>query len=265
MQFALYASVLGASLLGSLHCAGMCGGLVAFATASPSSERNDGPRRLPTWRPSWLSHVSYHLGRLGGYVALGAVAGGLGNAMNLAGSQAGLSNVAAIVAAVTILAWAAFTLTGVRLGPRSSALLGRMFPSALSRLRDLPGHQRGIAIGLVTGLLPCGWLYAFVVSAAGTGSIVGGALLMTAFWLGSVPALVGVGGLAQLLSSKLRRRLPAFSALVLLFLGVMNLWTRYSNPAQLSDVARASAAEDHSGPSVTSTALDDVPAMPSCH
>jgi sulfite exporter TauE/SafE len=137
-----------------------------------------------------------------------------------------------------------------------------MFPLALSRLRDLPGYQRGIAIGLVTGLLPCGWLYAFVVSAAGTGSIVSGALLMTAFWLGSVPALVGVGGLAQLLSGKLRRRLPAFSALVLLFLGVMNLWTRYSNPAQLSEVARASAAE---GPSVTSTALDDVPATPSCH
>ena len=53
-------SVLISSFLGSWHCVGMCGGLVAASTRSP------------------LSVFSYHLGRLIGYCTVGAIAGGIG-------------------------------------------------------------------------------------------------------------------------------------------------------------------------------------------
>ncbi len=265
MNLALLASVFGASLLGSLHCAGMCGGLVAFAAASPSPARGNVPRRLHMWRPSWLSQLTYHAGRLSSYAALGAAAGGVGSAMNLAGSLAGLSEIAAIVAAVTIVVAAIVSWTGFRVAAADGGVVSRAFPRVLEKMRKLPGHQRGLAIGVATGLLPCGWLYAFVASAAGTGSIVDGALLMGAFWLGTIPALVGVGSFAELLGGKLRSRLPALSAATLLLLASTNLWSRYSNPARLSDVAAANAADTHSERGAASTQHEETPAKPSCH
>jgi sulfite exporter TauE/SafE len=240
----------------------MCGGLVAFATASTSAEQT-GQRRLPVWRPSWVAHVSYHGGRLLAYAVLGSFAGGLGSALNLAGSLAGVSNVTAVIAAATIIAWALASLAGTRWRPRGPALLQRAFSGAMGRLRDLPSSRRALALGLATGLLPCGWLYAFVVTAAGTGSMTSGALLMASFWLGSVPALVGVGSLAQLVSHRLRRHLPALSAAVLLAVGLANLWTRYSAPADLAAVAAASAEPERG----TRHSADDHEVLhePSCH
>ena len=66
-------------------------------------------------------------------------------------------------------------------------------------LRPLP---RSLGIGLLTAFLPCGWLYLFAAYAAGTGSPARGAMVMAAFWLGGVPALLlaGLGG----------RRLPDY-------------------------------------------------------
>ena len=67
---ALFLSVLVSSLLGSLHCAGMCGPLVAvYAGDDPSR----GWRRL-------LAHALYSSGRLAAYATVGALAGALGEA-----------------------------------------------------------------------------------------------------------------------------------------------------------------------------------------
>jgi sulfite exporter TauE/SafE len=49
------------------------------------------------------------------------------------------------------------------------------------------------ALGIVLGFLPCGLLYGALAAAGGTASIQDGALVMAAFGLGTVPALVAVG------------------------------------------------------------------------
>jgi sulfite exporter TauE/SafE len=72
----------------------------------------------------------------------------------------------------------------------------------------------------LSGFLPCGWLWAFVVTAAGTGSAMKGAAVMTAFWAGTVPALLAVGLGAQLVSAPLRRHAPAVTAVLLVCLGL---------------------------------------------
>jgi uncharacterized protein len=96
----------------------------------------------------------------------------------------------------------------------------------------LPTTGRAAALGCVTALLPCGWLYGFVLAAAGTGSALRGALVLAAFWSGSVPVLVGVSSLGRAVSRALGARTPLFSSLVLLALGFANLWTHYNVPAQ---------------------------------
>jgi len=55
------------------------------------------------------------------------------------------------------------------------------------------GGAASYALGLVLGLLPCGFLYAALLAAAATGSAAGGALAMAGFALGTVPALAVVG------------------------------------------------------------------------
>ena len=75
--------------------------------------------------------------------------------------------------------------------------------------------NRALVIGLLTGFLPCGWLYAFAIVAAGTGSVVMGAAVMVAFWAGTVPILASLGIGVQALTGTLGRRLPLATALVI--------------------------------------------------
>ena len=236
-----------ASLSGSLHCAGMCGGLVAFAAGTDRSRRP-----LP-------GHLAYHTGRFTVYVTLGALAGGLGAGLDLAGRAAGLRDAALATAAVLMLAWGLLTLLrhfGVPLprflgAPAGHGLAGRVY----RRLAGRPPVVRAAALGMLTPLLPCGWLYAFAVTAAGTGSALSGALLMAAFFLGTVPALAAVGVSVQLLAGRLRRHLPVMSALALVVVGLVTLAGRASYVPPPPEPAPA-AAHDASVPSA-----DDCP----CH
>jgi sulfite exporter TauE/SafE len=70
-------------------------------------------------------------------------------------------------------------------------------------------------------------LWAFVISAAGTASPWRGAAAMAVFWLGTVPAMTGVLALGGPLIARIRRRMPAISACVLIALGVVTLATRW--------------------------------------
>ena len=222
---AILLPVLAASLVGSLHCAGMCGGFVAFYSGNdPSSGRHRA-----------FGHAAYHFGRLFTYLGLGALAGAVGAAVDLAGSAAGLGKLAAFVAGAIMIAWGlgllatsmGARLPRVRLPERLHASTVRM----MSGLRDKPPVVRAALLGLSSTLLPCGWLYAFAVTAAGTGSATGGAAVMAAFWMGTVPLLLGLGLGAQGLFGRLRRHVPIISALVLVLVGLVGVFGRVNVPS----------------------------------
>lgn len=238
----LVVSTLLSSLLGSLHCVGMCGGISAFYEYRDTTSR---ARR-------WVAPVAYHGMRAGAYVLLGALAGGLGSQLDAAGARLGVAAVAAPVAAgwLALLAAGALLHRGpsgqpqhsslARLRPRPRAprrrwgeVFLRPLRSLARRAHDQPPAIRAAAVGLCSVLLPCGWLYAFVLSAAGTGSSASGAWLMLAFWLGSVPGLVGASLVLRKLWPKLRQKAPQLSALALLSLGILTVAVRW--PAFASD------------------------------
>lgn len=208
-------TVLIASALGSLHCIGMCGGFVAFYAGDAG--RGSAASALP--------HVAYNLGRLTTYVALGAVAGAMGATLNLAGSLSGARDIAALVAGTLIIAWGALLL--VQAGGASWAKtpaprwLNGLLSRVLPRLTTRPPVVRALVLGMSSTLLPCGWLYGFAATAAGTGSAAAGALVMGVFWLGTVPALVFAGAgmryAARLLGPRLGVVMPAMLILVGLF------------------------------------------------
>src|SRR6185503_3455810 len=109
----------------------------------------------------WLPQLAYHVGRLTSYLALGAIAGGLGAGIDRAGTARGVGHAAAIVSGLLMLAWGGAALAeslGARL-PRVSLTAHRAIAPVMKRLAGLGATPRALAIGLLTTLLPCGWLY----------------------------------------------------------------------------------------------------------
>ncbi len=204
-----------ASITGSLHCVAMCGGFSALALNSGHSVRN---------------HCLYHGGRLVTYLLLGLVAGSLGSNLDRVGSDYGLTHLATLcTAALLILAGIFGLLRGyviqVSLVPHS---ITKIIQRVIKALQDRPAFMP-FALGLLTTLLPCGWLYTYLVVAAGTGSPRHALVVMAAFWAGTVPSLLITGGLATVVTSPLRKHAPLIASLLMLTAGTYSLLTHINS------------------------------------
>lgn len=213
--------VLVSSLLGSVHCAAMCGGFVCVYAGESRG---------------WTSHAAYNGGRLVSYLVVGAIAGVLGSSVNRAGALAGVSRAAAIVSGALLLLWGASLALrsfGVRWPKAPGASLSQRLLGPLLRLtRGRSATIRAGTVGLLSTLLPCGWLYAFVVTAGGTGRITSALLVMTVFWAGTLPAMLVVGQGLQRLTGPLRTRLPLLTAAAVMVIGALTMAGRLAAPAQ---------------------------------
>ena len=213
-------AVLVASFLGSLHCAGMCGGVVAFIAGS--SNRS-------------LTQVAYHLGRAVSYSIMGAICGVLGAAIDLGGAAVGVGQVAMMAAGCIMIAYGVgyfLQIIGVRL-PSLPGLgpLNRFFQSGHQASAKYGPFIRGLLIGLLSVLLPCGWLYVFAATAAASANPIDGALTMFVFWLGTVPVLLALGAGIQKALGPLRKRLPHLMAIALVAIGLLTLSGRLAVPS----------------------------------
>lgn len=251
----LLGAILLASLVGSLHCAGMCGAFVTLACGFDRANKAQHARL----------QACYHGGRLVGYTTLGLIAGTIGHAIDLGASAAGLGRVASLLAATTILLVAVGVVLrtlGVRL-PHAPVPkpLKSAFGAGVKRFSAARPTARALAIGSLTALLPCGWLYAFALVAAGTGSPAWGAAVMAAFWVGTVPILASVGLGAATLNRRFGPRLRAAATVcVALIAGVILFRT---GAADLSVVRDALHAE-HGAVEPTPASLTTEAPCPLC-
>ncbi len=224
----LLLGVLVASLVGSIHCAAMCGAFVCLYSGTSA------PRGVAGMH----GHAAYNLGRLASYVTLGLLAGSLGARVDAVGQFAGIGRAAAILAGSLMVAWA-IGIIASSLGLRVVSLgapqwARRRLGAIVLAARGQPMVIRAGVTGLVTSLLPCGWLYTFVVTAGGTGRPLAGAVVMAAFWIGTVPMMLGVGLGAHRIVQPLARRLPAVSAAVILVLGLLSIAGKVRAPGSAS-------------------------------
>jgi sulfite exporter TauE/SafE len=242
---ALLGSVFVASLLGSLHCVGMCGGLATLSTAL-----DDRLHRGSAWHRA-LPGISYHVARGAAYVGLGAIAGTLGAGVDLGARLAGWGEPAAWIAGLAIIGMGLGLLLAPRLlarwrrpgGGRSSGPIMRLLSATHRTAASLPPVTRGALLGGASPFLPCGWLYAFVAIAAGTGATLGGAGVMLAFWAGTVPALAGLATGVHRLSAVWRDRLPRLTATALVAVGLMTILWRGSVSEAVAAATRATTAD----------------------
>ena len=180
------------ALLGGLHCAGMCGGIVAALHST-----------MPARAPAVRFALAYHAGRIVSYSTAGAAIGLLGAglfATDVLPVQVGL-----LLLAGAVLVGIAFSMLSQpaalrRLEPLGAAIWSVVRPIAQ---RSFPPRSAGGAIltGLAWGWIPCGMVYAALPLALVAGSVAKGAAVMLAFGLGTIPNLAAV----ELAVSRVRR------------------------------------------------------------
>jgi len=244
----LVTTALAASLAGSLHCAGMCGPIVGLAALHPGPSAKGRRVRLH-------GTVGHALGRLVVYGAFGMVAGASGHLLDGLASTHGAMGVAARASGVGLVVAGLLGLLGWRtgagggLGPVARPL-DRLRRAIVRRLEA--GGPRapllaGIGLGVLSSLLPCGFLWAFVLAAAGTADPWGGALVMAAFWAGTVPVLSALGLGGDLVRRRLRGRLAAAVPALLVAVGVFILAVRVPTPSRGDDGGAPAPCHGHGG------------------
>jgi len=179
------AAVFLAGLGGGVHCAAMCGPLVGIAC---------GPRAHGLNRTQWLRQaLAYNAGRIASYVLAGALTGAIGaTGLALRGEPLTQQMVLAAMS-VSLIVLAAY-IAGIAPLVRAIELAGG---AAWRRIQPysrwfLPANTpaRAFGLGLVWGWLPCGMVYVALIAALTTADPLHGALVMAAFGLGTLPAMV---------------------------------------------------------------------------
>jgi len=173
-------SIITVAFLGSFgHCLGMCGGIVI----AYSSTKID-----PKWHALFqgLAHLMYSLGRITTYMVIGAVFGAIGGVVSFSGGA---------IAALTIIAGIFMILAGLSIAGKLQFLTllehsfsrSEWYQKAFRAILESRSLYSFYALGLLNGLLPCGLVYFFAVTAASTGSAFWGAVVMLIFGLSTVP------------------------------------------------------------------------------
>jgi sulfite exporter TauE/SafE len=177
-------------LLGSLHCAAMCGPLQLALPVPPG-----GPGRMIAGR------LLYQCGRIATYGLLGVVAGLAGHSLVLAGLQRWLSIAlgAAILAGFFLSKKVAVSAPVVRLVMRLKA--------AMAAQLQRRGLRSLVLLGALNGLLPCGLVYVAMAGAVSHGSVASAVLFMTAFGLGTTPTLLAISLSGKMLPLSFRLKL----------------------------------------------------------
>jgi uncharacterized protein len=186
-------------LAGSLHCAGLCGGIASSLLLATSA-----PDAAASGRAATLLRIQ--LGRALSYTLFGAAVGAggaaFGGLITLAGVQPAMR-----IAAACALAWTGLSVAGLVPGFR---VIDRVLATASAMRRR--SSQRlplasSLALGIAWGFAPCGMVYAALLNAMLSGSTLAGAEFMAGFGLATIPAVAAAAfGVTSLASARVSRR-----------------------------------------------------------
>ncbi|HBG06402.1 MAG: hypothetical protein A2075_21885 [Geobacteraceae bacterium GWC2_58_44] len=212
-----------AGVAGSFHCIGMCGGVVAALSMTGSNG---------AIRYRLESQLCYNLGRIATYTLLGALAGLAGSSLDLLAIKSvstwflvGANLFVIAVGLSSALGSSAFNLSSLETA--NAGFLARPLRRAVSSHSPVAA----LYLGLVLGFLPCGLVYAPLIAAAGSGSLVLGAATMAALGLGTIPLLLVFGTASCALSVELRASMLRVAGVAVALMGAAGLWRALARSA----------------------------------
>lgn len=181
----LAAAAFAVGLLGGVHCIGMCGGIASALSGAGTGAM-----------PGWKLRIGYNVGRVASYAAAGAIAGTVGGTGMLLARALPIQMAAYILSNVMLIGLGLY-LAGLSTAVARLEAAGQWI---WRRLRPLMRHllpadrwSRALALGALWGWLPCGLVYSVLATAMLAGNPSGGAFIMLAFGLGTIPNLLAAG------------------------------------------------------------------------
>jgi len=214
-------SIITIAFLGSFgHCVGMCGGIVIAYSSAKIDENFDKQKKI-------LSHLLYSFGRVSTYVIIGILFGYFGSLFSFDG-QANtilrmITGIVMILAGLSLVGQLKF-LTLIEHNLSGSNLYKKVFQTLIKSKSYLSFYS----LGLLNGLLPCGFVYFFAVTAANTASPIYGGLVMIIFGLSTIPALFSLGFFVSLFNkTSIRDILIKLAAIAVIVYGIVELFRGY--------------------------------------
>ena len=216
-------SIITIAILGSFgHCVGMCGGIV-IAYSSTKVQGN--------WNKSkqTFSHILYSFGRVITYTLLGAIFGFLGSVTTFNSTTNGLflifTGLVMLLVGLSLFGKLKF-LTLIEHSVSKQAWYQKSFKKLIAS----DSLSSFYLLGMLNGLLPCGFVYFFAITAASTGSALYGALVMFIFGVSTIPALFSLGFFVGLFKqSEFRNLMVKLASIAVILYGVyiIYLGSRY--------------------------------------
>ena len=207
-------------LLGGTHCFGMCGGIVGALSSGLSLELQTSRWRLVA------AQLAYNGGRISSYVFAGVLLGLFGQQLGEAGLLQGfplgrmIGGVVMILFGIYLAGWWQSLLWLEKAG----AHLWKYIEPFGRRYIPVRSAAEAFLLGLVWGWLPCGMVYAVLALALTSGSGAEGGLLMLAFGLGTLPALLTIGLAYNTLNRFIRDpRIRMLAGIIVIVMGILML------------------------------------------
>ena len=185
-----YTSAFLMGLFSTIHCIGMCGGIIgALSLSLPAQIRSDKPRML-------MFVTTYNLGRIVSYCLAGLIAGAIGTGVLASvGFDQGheVLRVLGVAMMIAIGLYLAGWVPQLAVIEKIGVPVWRKLEPLGRRLLPVSSLPRALAYGLIWGWLPCGLVYFVLVWALTAGNAFQGAMTMLAFGLGTLPTLLATG------------------------------------------------------------------------
>ncbi|HJV00742.1 MAG TPA: sulfite exporter TauE/SafE family protein [Burkholderiaceae bacterium] len=238
-------SVFAVGLAGSVHCIGMCGGIVSALSATAPRAPAPPPARVIAITPvtalapagqRLLRVAAYNTGRISSYMVAGALAGGLAQGAASLAKLATLQLAFYWLANLMLVALGLYLMDAWRgLAHVESAgqIVWRRVQPLLKLLLPMDSQLKALALGGLWGWVPCGMVYSVLLTALLSGSALDGAAVMLAFGLGTLPMLITLGMMGAGVRARLQQRKVRIACgLLVLGFGVLGL-VRASHGASL--------------------------------
>ena len=214
-------SIITIALLGSFgHCIGMCGGIVvAYSSTKIKSEYNKVTQSV--------AHLLYSFGRVTTYTLLGAIFGFVGGVVSFSNITSGvmllITGLMMILVGFSLLGKVKF-LSFLEQTCSKSSFYQKNFKALLGSNSLFSFYL----LGLLNGLLPCGFVYVFAITAASTGSAFWGAVVMFIFGISTIPALFFLGFFIGLFKqSNLRDTFIRIASILVIIFGIYIAYKGY--------------------------------------
>lgn len=205
-----------AGIGGSLHCVGMCGGLVT-ATCDKNTDI-----------------IRYQLGRLLGYLGLGVFSGFLGSLLKFENASPLVTIIPGLVIGCLFLFWGIQNWRGKKAELPMPKFMSQFYSFLWKKLvyKNM-NFSKSFFTGLISIFLPCGLLYGIVLGGLALQHPLMALVSMFFFWLGTLPSMILAPHILKKILNPFRSKLPKTYGVTLILIGLMTVSFRVTNYYEL--------------------------------